>query len=255
MMLGREDLLFLSHVAIRAAKLAGDCIQSYFGKKIAMDAKKAGSSPSSQIVTEVDFRSQALILNELSKSSPKFDFGLLTEEMPDDLSRFEKDYFWCIDPLDGTLPFSESSPGYAVSIALVSRAGTPHLGVVYDPHNQNLYHAIRGGGAFRNEHLWVLPPLQLAQAKRILSGGAVMNACWVLEKSPAYFNALPKSQLGGGCLWDYSATACIFHEIGAWVSDMSGNPLDLNSKESHYMNQKGVLFASHQTIARQIINT
>ena len=53
----------------------------------------------------------------------KYDFGILTEETPDNGSRLVKDYFWCVDPLDGTLPFTEGTPGYSVSIALVSKSG------------------------------------------------------------------------------------------------------------------------------------
>ena len=54
------------------------------------------------------------------------------------IKRLELNYFWCIDPLDGTLPFIEGKVGYAVSIGLVSRDGTPLIGVVCDPYHQTL---------------------------------------------------------------------------------------------------------------------
>ena len=50
---------------------------------------------------------------------------VLTEETEDDGGRLRADYFWCVDPLDGTLPFIEGRPGSAVSIALIARDGTP----------------------------------------------------------------------------------------------------------------------------------
>ena len=53
----------------------------------------------------------------------RYDLALLTEELEDDGSRHVKDYFWCIDPIDGTLPFTQKKPGYGVSIALVARDG------------------------------------------------------------------------------------------------------------------------------------
>jgi 3'-phosphoadenosine 5'-phosphosulfate (PAPS) 3'-phosphatase len=77
-----------------------------------------------------------------------------------------------------------------------------------------------------------------------------MNACWALEQSPAAFSKNPKPQQGGGYLWDYAATACIYHELQAWVSDMNGQPLNLNAKESPYMNQCGVCYATGPSIAR-----
>lgn len=74
----------------------------------------------------------------------------MTEESPDNRERLKKDFFWCIDPLDGTLPFIESTSGYAVSIALVAHDGTPYIGVIYDPVEQVLYHAVKGCGVLRN---------------------------------------------------------------------------------------------------------
>jgi len=44
------------------------------------------------------------------------------------------------------------APGYAVSIALVRRDGTPTIGVVYDPVGRTVIHATAGAGAFRNGH-------------------------------------------------------------------------------------------------------
>ena len=162
------------------------------------------------------------------------DAYLLTEESPDDRKRLTKDFFWCIDPLDGTLPFIESTPGYSVAIALVSRTGIPYLGVVFDPVKQTLYHALKGQGIFRNDSRWSLhtPEPSSSQAltfitdrsftehsqyssvlteleaianqcnydglKIIQQGGAAMNACWVLEQEPACYFKFPKPEAGGG---------------------------------------------------------
>ena len=165
----------------------------------------------------------------------------------------KKIFFWCIDPLDGTLSFVEQQPGYAVSIALVSRENSSCIGVVYDPLTRNLYHAINGLGVFRNEKAWDWKPTFNGSYEMIRCvGGAVMNTCWVLENAPACFVKRPKIQEGGGCLWDYAATACLFEELGAVVSDSHGNSLELNSRDSVFMNQKGVLYASHREIAEEV---
>jgi 3'-phosphoadenosine 5'-phosphosulfate (PAPS) 3'-phosphatase len=50
-----------------------------------------------------------------------------------------KDYFWCIDPLDGTLPFIEGLTGYAVSVALVARNGKPLLSAIFLPETMTSY--------------------------------------------------------------------------------------------------------------------
>lgn len=80
-----------------------------------------------------------------------------------------------------------------------------------------------------------------------------MNACWVLEKSPACYFKFPKPEDGGGCLWDYAATACLFNESGAVVSDIQGQSLDLNRPDSSFMNHRGVLYASTPAMAKEIM--
>ncbi|MBT7411403.1 MAG: inositol monophosphatase, partial [Methylococcales bacterium] len=199
-----------------------------------------------------------------------------------------KDYFWCIDPLDGTLPFIESTAGYAVSIALVSRIGIPHIGVIYDPVKETLYNATKEGGVFRNGQPWQLSPcvdnsnkiltvvtdrsfkqhsffskilaeiessaltMRFSGISTIMYGGAAMNACWVLENHPACYFKFPKPQLSGGSLWDFAASACLFKEMGVVVSDMQSKSLDLNRADSTFMNHRGVLYASNDEIADQI---
>jgi myo-inositol-1(or 4)-monophosphatase len=54
-----------------------------------------------------------------------------------------------IDPLDGTTNFAHGYPRFAVSIG-VEHEGEPAVGVVYDPLLDECYHALAGGGAFRN---------------------------------------------------------------------------------------------------------
>ena len=112
----------LCDIAIDAATQAGAIIQRNFHCNVATQNKDSGSSIASQIVTHIDFMSQELILQLIHPTCEKYNIGLLTEESEDDLSRFRKDYFWCIDPLDGTLPFVEKRPGYSVSIAIVDHA-------------------------------------------------------------------------------------------------------------------------------------
>ncbi len=253
MNLSLDDLDVLGKVAIKAAKQAGSLIEERAGSEVSFEKKETGASLASQVVTEVDRMSQEIILEHVKPTCPKYDLGLLAEESEDDCSRFKKDFFWSIDPVDGTLPFIESREGYAVSIGLVSKGGVPYIGVIYDPFHKVLYHAIKGIGACRNEEQWH-PDLSSYESYQELDrGGAVMNACWVLESAPSCFYKNPKSQNGGGCVWDYAASACLFETLGAWVSDIYGHPLELNRKEAPYMNHKGVLFASNENVAKNFM--
>jgi len=288
MKLSTDDLLTLHETAISAATEAGRLIAEYANKTVAVEHKNGGDSLASQVVTEVDLLSEAVILKWLQPTCEPHGLALLTEESTDDRARLQRDYFWCIDPLDGTLCFIKSTAGYAVSIALVSRAGTPVIGVVYDPADHTLYSAVKGQGAWRNRQSWghdlnasmAAKPLtvvcdlsllqrhdypQILQAlessgdcpgfselKMIEVGGAVMSACHVIENQPACYFKLPKAETGGGCLWDFAATAAIFHELGAVATDFHGGPLELNRAESTYMNHRGVMYASHPELAKFI---
>lgn len=290
MKLSQNDLFLLSQCAISAAFQAGQLIAAYAQKDLNVKHKQNALTLASQVLTEVDHLSQAVILQTLNPTCIQFDLALLTEESPDNKERLEKDFFWCIDPLDGTLPFIESTPGYSVAIALVSRQGIPYIGVIFDPLKQTLYHAIKGRGAFRNGSPWRLSDqlgnslhaltfitdrsfTQHALYKKVLCelhtivkesgytqlqiiqhGGASMNACWTLEQAPACYFKFPKPENGGGGLWDFAATACLFNEFNAVISDIYGRPLDLNRADSTYMNHRGVLYATDHTLATRIIS-
>ncbi|MCP3848965.1 MAG: inositol monophosphatase, partial [Gammaproteobacteria bacterium] len=266
----------------------GHIIAEHSKRPTSVQRKQGGNTLASQVITEVDLLSQAIILKTLLPTCKNFDLALLTEEASDDKMRLEKDYFWCIDPLDGTLPFIDKTSGYAVSIALVSRSGKSLIGIIYDPFEQTLYHAVRGMGAFRNKKKWALKhgshikkevltivsdrsflqqknytrtiqsleliatTLGFSGLKQISHGGAAMNACWVLENSPACYFKFPKKENGGGSLWDYAATSCLFDEIGAVASHINGKSLELNRQDSTFMNHQGILYTSHQEIAANI---
>jgi 3'(2'), 5'-bisphosphate nucleotidase/myo-inositol-1(or 4)-monophosphatase len=273
-----KDLIQLCDVAIEAARKAGKHISET--RPTDVQRKEGGDSLASQVLTEVDGQCQEMILAVLEPTFAEFDLALLTEESPDDGSRLKKDYFWCIDPIDGTLPYIEGVPGYATSIALVSREGLPVIGVIYDPVEHTLYHAVKNGGAFRNGQPWTLS--SPGTAARIFTdrsiadepycaeviealnrifpevelngkGGAVMNAMWCLENAPACYFKFPKPQEGGGCFWDYAASACIYNELGGVATNLQGNRMDLNRPDSIYMNQSGVLYATDVLLAQKIM--
>lgn len=283
MKLSASDLIELADLAISAATEAGQMIARSRPREV--QHKAGADSLASQVVTEIDRRGEDIILSILAPTLDRFELGLLTEERDDDRGRLSADFFWCIDPLDGTLPFIEGSPGYAVSIALVDCHATPRIGVIYDPVTATVVHAISGVGAFRDRRPWPTEPLPRGDVLSVFAdrsflarddhevivdaleniardmdltglqlhttAGAVMNACGVLTSPPACYFKLPGPS-GGGSLWDFAATACLFQEVGAVATDIRGGPLDLNRADSTFMNHRGVLFATDETLARRI---
>jgi fructose-1,6-bisphosphatase/inositol monophosphatase family enzyme len=55
---------------------------------------------------------------------------------------------------------------------------------------------------------------------------------------------LPKTERGGGSLWDFAAVACIYHELGLPATNYLEGRLDLNRPDSSYMNHQGILFSN-----------
>lgn len=84
----------------------------------------------------------------------------------------------------------------------------------------------------------------LTGIKEMNGSGAVLNAIHVAENGPACMIKLPKKDLGGGSLWDFAATACIFNALGLPATNYTGGSLDLNKKENSFMNHEGIFFGN-----------
>lgn len=270
------DLQKLSNIAVTAALSAGKVIQNHLNEDIKVEKKSGGASYASQVVTAVDIKCEKAILSHLLPTCDAFGLALLSEESEDNGRRFKEDFFWCIDPMDGTLAFINKQPGFSVSIALIAKDGTPYIGVVYDPSTETLYHAIRGIGAFKNGSPWKIEygndhltyvtdrklkdtpraaeieslldehanKMRLNGVKEMYGGGSVLNGIRVLENGPACMIKLPKRESGGGSLWDFAATACIYQELGLPATNFEGGRLDLNRKNGTFMNQEGIFYAN-----------
>lgn len=99
----------------------------------------------SDIVTEADRASEAVVLNSIRSRFP--DHAILSEESGQ--SEGTADYRWVIDPLDGTTNFRSGLPNFSVSIG-VEQAGETVAGVVYAPYLREMFCAVKGEGATLN---------------------------------------------------------------------------------------------------------
>ncbi|MFA9459441.1 inositol monophosphatase family protein [Thiohalorhabdus methylotrophus] len=197
------------------------------------------------LVTEADNAMQDAIGGALAESYPEV--GFLGEEMePDEHRRALESAdcgLWCLDPLDGTSNFAVGIPIFGISVALLVR-GAPVLGVVLDPVRDELFTAVRGGGAFLNgEPITVRDtgPLERAVGcidfKRLSRdvarglaasqpfhsqrnfGSSVLEWCWLACGRVDFYLH------GGQNLWDFAAGSLIAAEAGADVATMDGEPL------------------------------
>src|SRR4051812_8915394 len=138
------------------------------GKKItSADIETKGKN---NFVTYVDKESEKQLVKGLQKILPEA--GFITEEKT--IANERKKYTWIIDPLDGTTNFIHGVPCYCISIGLLMSPALPPrsalakrgggdrgrkdssedevvLGVIYEPSLDEMFHAIKNGGAFLND--------------------------------------------------------------------------------------------------------
>ncbi len=99
------------------------------------------------LVTIYDVAVQNFLMTEITKEIPNAYF--IAEEKENDPSVLNHEYCFIIDPIDGTANFAHEYRHSCISLALFSY-GEAVFAAVYDPYQDELFSAIKGGGAFIN---------------------------------------------------------------------------------------------------------
>lgn len=98
-------------------------------------------------VTKLDYDIQHFLINALLKFLPSS--NIISEEM-DQINEIDpNEYMWIIDPIDGTTNIIHNYPHYCISVALIKKRNVL-IGIIYNPISKELFHAIKGHGAFLN---------------------------------------------------------------------------------------------------------
>ena len=225
------------------AREAGSVLMSYFGK-VAVEYKGEVD-----LVTEADRSAEKLIAAHIRKQWPRHD--LMAEEG----SRNEtgSDFRWYVDPLDGTTNFAHGYPVFCVSIALEYKSERI-AGVIYDPCRDEMFAAEKGAGSRMNNR-----PIHVSKIRRLAeslvgtgfpshkrhknpnihfyhqitlrshgvrrAGSAALDLCCVAcGRYDAFweFNLNP---------WDTAAGVLLVQEAGGKITDFTGGPFAISSRE------------------------
>ena len=128
--------------AMSWAREAGAVHLRYFrGNELDIQSKLNDSD----VVTAADKAAEKVLIDHIKASYP--DHSILSEESGEEAHCGE--YRWVIDPLDGTTNFSQGLPLFSVSIG-IEHNGETVVGVVFAPYLNELFHAVRGQGAWLN---------------------------------------------------------------------------------------------------------
>lgn len=216
------------------ARKAGDIMRRHLQIGIAAQTKGDGSP-----VTIADTEIDNLVVEAVKSTYPGH--AILSEE--GDISPTPAEYTWVCDPLDGTQPYTFGIPVSMFSLALVED-GVPILGVMYDPYEKRMYHAIKGEGAYLNgEKIAVNDQPSLATNHVALpgsteglldSGGLLREAikqqiktftfvCVTAEAALVATGQIVANVYGHNSPWDIAAIKIIVEEAGGKVTDLHGN--------------------------------
>ncbi len=99
------------------------------------------------MVTAYDVAVQNFLIREITAQIP--DAFFFAEEKENNAEDLKREYCFVIDPIDGTANFVHQYHRSAISVALFSR-GEVVFAAVYDPYLDEMFSAVKGGGAFLN---------------------------------------------------------------------------------------------------------
>ncbi|MEK7286525.1 MAG: inositol monophosphatase family protein [Nitrospirota bacterium] len=235
----------IKKVALASAKKAGHILREGMTRGLTISYKG-----NLNLVTQIDTLSEQTIVAHIRKHFR--DHQILAEEGHNYESA--SPYRWIIDPLDGTTNYAHRFPYFCVSIA-VEFEGVIIFGVIYDPIHDELFVAERGCGAtLNNRHIKVSPTVSLresllvtgfaytvqtdknnnlnhfsrflmrAQAIRRM-GSAALDLCYV---AAGRFDGFWELNLNP---WDTAAGFLILTAAGGRVTNFSGEPFVIDSRE------------------------
>lgn len=190
------------------------------------------------LVTEADLQCEQVILSAIKNNFPEH--NILSEEsgVLDERDLF-KGPLWVVDPIDGTTNFAHGQVHVGVSIGFIID-GIRQVGVVHCPFLNEVYTAIRGGGAYCNGKLIIVSKASTPEESLICTGlpyqreytdgvmkrltgvikhyrdlrrlgAASVDLCWIASgKIDGFYEDL--------CPWDVAAGLLIASEAGATIS-------------------------------------
>lgn len=201
------------------------------------------SSPT-DLVTAADRAAEALIIDGILAARPGD--GIAGEEGGNRAGT--SGVVWHIDPIDGTTNYVYGIPAFAVSIG-VEANGELVAGAVFHPSRGCLYHAVQGGGAWRDDERLRCSPLADTATALVATGFAYQpdrrrhQAGVLAEVLPRIRDirrfgsaALDLCAVASGEVdayweqglnhWDLAGGTVIAREAGALVGNLRGGPPD-----------------------------
>ncbi|KAI0789417.1 hypothetical protein C8Q75DRAFT_718473 [Abortiporus biennis] len=214
---------------ITLAHKAGDLIlEGSLAIQSSHAAEESEKKNSVDLVTEYDVKVEELVKGELGKTWEGFKF--IGEESYAAGSRppLTNEPTFCVDPIDGTTNFIHGFPHSCVSIGLIYNK-SPILGVIYNPHLDQLFYASKGNGAYL-----------IQQGRKVKLP---------LAKPPKELKSLSKALIG--VEWGSDRSLSLIQQKSASFSKLAGNPAEgvIGGQMAHSLRSLGSAALNYSMVA------
>lgn len=231
---------------LQLAKKAGAAIMHVYNQPASFTevTLKSDQSP----LTQADQAAHDIIAAGLAELTPEI--PLLSEEgkqIPYQ-ERVNWEYYWCVDPLDGTKEFISRNGEFTVNIALI-KDSTPVAGIIYAPVTDELYYTDGQTGTFKiggnsepvpitvagkTVEMMAVKSRSHAALEEInflkqfpvsaeIAIGSSLKFCLIAEgRAHLYYRHGPTME------WDTAAGQAILTQAGGQVTTPTGEPFSYN---------------------------
>lgn len=232
---------------------ASDVIKKIYWSRDFSTEIKSDQSP----VTTADIKSHEYIIHELASLYPEIPIVSEESELPPYDVRKKWEYFWLLDPLDGTKEFLKRTGEFTINLALIHKTKSV-AGFINIPLQEKTFFAVKDLGAYCYKSDGAHTPLQVSTFNLNKKGiKVVASRNHKDKKTQVYIDALNEPEIieKGSALkfisialgeadyyprminimeWDTAAGQIIIEEAGgSFVNAETGQPLSYNKAEMY----------------------
>lgn len=227
-----------TEVSIESAKKGAQVLLKHFN-----NIKKIEYKGRIDPVTIADKNAQKAIIDNIKKYFPSH--NIIAEEKDENLLQNDNDYYWIIDPLDGTVNYVHGIANFAISIGLKYK-NEIIVGVIYVPVLKEMFVAQKGKGAFLNNK-----KIKVSEIKDMVRALPATGIPYYVKENPnrviknfknIMFETQGLRRFGAASIdlayvacgrfdffweeglnpWDVAAGICIIKESGGKITDFYG---------------------------------
>lgn len=254
--MGRLDIHKLDTYAKSLIKEAAFNIKTSLSSELIIESK----SEANDLVTNIDKATEQFFVKHI-----KTDFAghrIFGEEgFGDDIKDLDG-YVWLLDPIDGTTNFIHQKQNFAISLGIY-KDGVGILGYIYNVMEDTLLSGALNGGAYLNDKR--LPKLHASSVEEAVVG---INARWVVPNKYVHYEGMVNllktvrgtRSLGSAAIeisyvvtgrldaymsmrlspWDIAGGMVLANEVGAVVTNLAFEHLDLLDADSFIVSKPGL---------------